>query len=273
VYAHAFPLALAIALAIARRPYAPSGAVAANRSPSRIAATPAFDYIHQVLVPGVAGSLAAASLRPAFAAALAAGLIGLVVQPATAAERVGSETCRACHQTAYQVWKASPHAKASENLTAAQRDDLRCAYCHAPERARALQQSGPFQRNDQVSGQASALVEGGVGCETCHGAGQYYSPGYVMRDSELARAVGLLDPGQKSCLVCHSGEAPSLSPFDFAAKVKLIDHWTQARGQMRSGAPADLPAGGDGSSSAGTEARATGPAALAKAPASEAPSP
>jgi hypothetical protein len=50
-----------------------------------------------------------------------------------------------------------------------------------------------------------------------------------MRDSELSRAVGLLDPGQKSCLVCHSAEAPSLTPFDFAAKVKLIDHWSQER--------------------------------------------
>jgi hypothetical protein len=199
-----------------------------------IAPPPRFDYIHQVLASGVAGSSAAASLRPS----LLAVLLVLAAQPARAAERVGSETCRACHPTAFQVWKASPHAKASENLTAAQRDDLRCAYCHAPERARAVQQTGPFQRGDQgpgrdaaLPGRDAALIEGGVGCESCHGAGQYYSPGYVMRDSELARAVGLLDPGQKSCLVCHSAEAPSISPFDFGAKVKLIDHWTQTRTQ------------------------------------------
>jgi hypothetical protein len=71
----------------------------------------------------------------------------------------------------------------------------------------------------------------GIGCEACHGAGQYYSPVYVMRDAELARGVGLVDPGQKSCLVCHTADAPSLTPFDFAAKVKLIDHWSQSAGK------------------------------------------
>ncbi len=154
-------------------------------------------------------------------------LVWLLLPPATAAEHVGSETCRACHEAAYKLWKASPHAKASENLTPAQREDLRCAYCHAPERARVAQEQAPFHGGDSSRGEALAQVEGGVGCETCHGAGQYYSPSYVMRDPELSRAVGLLDPGQKSCLVCHSAQSPSLTPFDFAAKVKLIDHWSR----------------------------------------------
>ena len=178
--------------------------------------------------PGVAGYSAAASLRPilAFAAAW------LILLPASAAERVGSETCRACHQAAYQIWKASPHARASENLTPAQRADLRCAVCHAPDRARAVLEKGPFQGGDPGAVPGADLasqVEGGVGCEACHGPGQYYTPSYVMRDSELARAVGLVDPGEKSCLVCHTAGSPSLTPFDFAAKVKLIDHWSQAR--------------------------------------------
>jgi len=176
-----------------------------------------------VPTPRVASAFGAAWLPRVLVVALA----WLVLSPATAAERVGSETCRACHEAAYKLWKASPHAKASENLAPAQREDLRCAYCHAPERARVAQEQAPFRPGDQ--GPGPSLVEGGIGCETCHGAGQYYSPGYVMRDSELSRAVGLLDPGQKSCLVCHSAEAPSLTPFDFAAKVKLIDHWSQER--------------------------------------------
>ncbi len=175
--------------------------------------------------PRVAIALGAAWLPPV----LVAALVWLVLRPAAAAERVGSETCGACHETAYKLWKASSHAKASENLTAAQREDLRCAYCHAPELARLAQEQNPFQPGEASTGQSRAQVEGGVGCESCHGAGQYYSPGYVMRDSELARAVGLVDPGQKSCQVCHSAEAPSLMPFDFAAKVKLIDHWSQGR--------------------------------------------
>jgi hypothetical protein len=50
-----------------------------------------------------------------------------------------------------------------------------------------------------------------------------------MKDSELARLVGLDDPSEKSCRSCHDGSSPSLKPFDFAEKLKLIDHWTKDR--------------------------------------------
>jgi len=176
----------------------------------------------------------AASFLPLLIAAVT---LAVTSSRAVAAERVGSESCKACHASAYRAWKASPHAKASENLAPAQREDLRCAHCHAPERARAVQEAAPFQKADRITEQ----VEGGVACETCHGAGQYYSPSFVMRDSELSRAVGLVDPGQKSCLVCHTADSPSLSPFDFASKVKLIDHWTQERQLRRDSADGAAP--------------------------------
>lgn len=47
-----------------------------------------------------------------------------------------------------------------------------------------------------------------------------------MRDAELARLVGLVDPTEKSCRTCHDDSSPSLRPFDFAEKLKLIDHWS-----------------------------------------------
>jgi len=164
----------------------------------------------------------------------------LLAKPARSAERVGSDSCAACHPSAYRLWKASPHAKASANLPPAQRENLRCAYCHAPELARATQEAAPFQKPERSAGRA----EEGVGCEACHGAGQHYSPSYVMRDPELARAVGLLDPGQKSCLKCHDSDSPSLSPFDFAAKVKLIDHWSRERSKSAEAPPPAGAAGG-----------------------------
>jgi hypothetical protein len=64
----------------------------------------------------------------------------------------------------------------------------------------------------------------GVSCEACHGAGRLYSPAYVMRDPELARAVGLLDPGEKTCLACHTESTPSLGKFEYARKLPLIEH-------------------------------------------------
>ena len=68
-----------------------------------------------------------------------------------------------------------------------------------------------------------------VTCESCHGGGQYYSARYVMKDAELARLVGLLDPSEKGCRTCHDASSPSLKPFDFVAKLKAIDHWTTAQ--------------------------------------------
>ena len=50
-----------------------------------------------------------------------------------------------------------------------------------------------------------------------------------MRDAELARLVGLVEPGEKACAACHGESAPSLVKFEYAKKLPLIDHWTRER--------------------------------------------
>jgi hypothetical protein len=45
-----------------------------------------------------------------------------------------------------------------------------------------------------------------------------------MRDPELARAVGLVDPGEKTCVGCHTESTPSLVRFEYARKLPLINH-------------------------------------------------
>jgi hypothetical protein len=67
-----------------------------------------------------------------------------------------------------------------------------------------------------------------VSCEACHGPGAIYAARYVMRDAELARAVGLVDPGEKTCLACHTDSTPSLEKFVYQKKLPLIVHWGQA---------------------------------------------
>jgi hypothetical protein len=197
-----------------------------------IARSPAFDYTHPVSLARRIGVSSSISLGLLFAA-----------PHAVAADRVGSESCKGCHASAYETWHASAHAKAAENLSPEQRTDIRCAHCHSPEVGRNLQETAVFGKG---SGEA-AHAEAGVTCETCHGAGQYYTPSYVMRDGELARGVGLVDPGQKSCLVCHTADAPGLNPFEFASKVKLIDHWSRPGSKKadkpgRASAPETVPA-------------------------------
>jgi hypothetical protein len=133
--------------------------------------------------------LAIAALVPA--AALASG--GLV----------GPETCKACHPAAWAAWREGPHARALESLPERSRGDARCLGCHSPA------------AGDGLSG---------VTCEACHGPGRLYAARYVMRDPELARAVGLLEPGEKTCLACHTESTPSLRKFDVPQKLKLIAH-------------------------------------------------
>jgi hypothetical protein len=123
-----------------------------------------------------------------------------------AGDHVGPETCKACHPAAYEAWLASPHARAQEALPERHRNEARCLSCHAPDAENGLR---------------------GVSCETCHGAGRRYSAPYVMRDAELARAVGLLDPGEKTCLACHTDATPSLVRFEYGRKLPLIRHWDE----------------------------------------------
>jgi hypothetical protein len=132
-------------------------------------------------------------------------LLVLAFLPALAAgaEPIGAETCKACHPAAYEAWREGPHARAQVSLAEAQRKDRRCTSCHAPDADRGVS---------------------GVTCETCHGGGRLYAHSYVMRDRELARAVGLVDPGERACLACHTESAPSLTRFDYARKLPLIEH-------------------------------------------------
>ncbi len=139
----------------------------------------------------------------------------LALAPAGAAEPVGAETCRVCHPAAFEIWRESGHARAFLVLPEKSRADARCTACHAAEGSR---------------GQA------GVTCESCHGNGQLYSLPFVMRDRELARALGLLDPGQKSCLRCHDDSSPSLSRFDYARKLPLVEHGRADREARRAAA-------------------------------------
>ncbi len=133
---------------------------------------------------------------------------------AAVAARVGPETCKACHPAAYEVWRVGPHARAFDALPAQNRKDPRCLTCHSP---------------DAEGGLA------GVTCEACHGPGRLYSAPYVMRDPELARLVGLVDPGEKTCVACHGESAPSLVKFEYAKKLPVIDHWTRERAARPSG--------------------------------------
>jgi hypothetical protein len=120
---------------------------------------------------------------------------------------VGAERCKSCHAEEYASWQASPHARALRGLSVAERADPRCRSCHTTVPA----DTAPFLE--------------GVQCESCHGPGKHYALDYVMRDVDLARALYLEKGDEQTCNRCHTDASPSLVPFDYAAKLKLIQHW------------------------------------------------
>jgi formate-dependent nitrite reductase cytochrome c552 subunit len=147
-------------------------------------------------------------------------LLLTVSSAAGAADLVGPESCKGCHPAAYAAWQQSKHARATDSLSDLQKKDARCLSCHAP---------------DQSQGVTN------ISCETCHGGGQYYAPAYVMKDPELSRLVGLLDPSEKQCRTCHDASSPSLRPFNFVESLKAIDHWSAERPKKAARAEATPP--------------------------------
>lgn len=148
-------------------------------------------------------------------------LLGFVCLPlparALSQSLVGPEACKACHPHSYEAWRGTAHARASDAVAGKSRGDPRCASCHSADRERGVD---------------------GVSCETCHGPGQFYAASYVMRDRELSRLVGLVDPGEGTCRVCHNDSTPSLERFEYARRLPLIEHGGRP-GPAQKGRPAD----------------------------------
>jgi hypothetical protein len=127
------------------------------------------------------------------------------------ANYIGAERCKSCHEFEFAIWSTGPHARAHVSLTSEQLGDPKCNNCHT------------------TSADQSTTPLIGVQCERCHGPGKFYHPSYVMKDKELSRAVGLLDPLPAHCMHCHTDGAPSIKAFDFATMWAKIDHGPAAK--------------------------------------------
>lgn len=120
---------------------------------------------------------------------------------------VGAERCRSCHQEEFKAWSEGPHARAMEALSDRERQDARCKQCHT-----------------MVPDDLDPSLQG-IQCETCHGAGRWYSESWVMRDRELREQLFLTKPDEKTCTRCHTESTPSLKPFVYEEKLEKIRHW------------------------------------------------
>lgn len=102
---------------------------------------------------------------------------------------VTSETCGACHQAEYQIWKRTRHAHAFAALETKQRTfDSACIGCHTVG----------FQSQGFVNIKVTPQFAN-VQCESCHGPGQQHV--------KMPTAGNYKTPvAPASCVVCHDRE-------------------------------------------------------------------
>jgi len=160
-------------------------------------------------------------------------------------EYAGSRKCRMCHNAPlkgkmYDAWAKTKHAQAYQTLLGAEARETgkklgidepeksgECLRCHATA----------YGLSKKVVTKKMS-VEEGVGCESCHGAGDDYSKLNIMTDREKAIAAGLIYPAKNVCSQCHNTESPTWNPerytdkdgkktgFDFEVLWKMIEHKT-----------------------------------------------
>ncbi|MFM9872196.1 MAG: multiheme c-type cytochrome [Fimbriimonadaceae bacterium] len=116
----------------------------------------------------------------------------------------GTEKCRSCHETAFQVWSKSKHSGAWATLKADKHDaDPDCVGCHTV----GIQSTGGFIVEEETPHLTN------VGCESCHGAGSAHI--------SAPEKVKLPKVGKDSCSPCHKlDHSPNFRYEEFWEKIK-----------------------------------------------------
>ncbi len=148
---------------------------------------------------------------------------------------IGASKCKMCHMKPakgdqYNVWLKGLHAGAMKTLAneeskkiaaelgiADPTTDPACIKCHATV------------GSVDAKLVASAKMDEGVSCESCHGPGSMYKGASIMKNRELAMQKGLVIPTEEVCKTCHNEESPTYKPFNYAEKAALIAHPNPAK--------------------------------------------
>lgn len=145
---------------------------------------------------------------------------------------IGAGKCKMCHSSdakgnQYKIWSESKHAKAYADLATeeakktAEKVGLKtepqkspeCLKCHVTA----------FGVSDDLK-DASFNVAEGLGCETCHGAGNDYKGLSVMKDKQKSIEAGLVIPTKEVCVKCHNSQSPNYKEFNYDEYYKKIAH-------------------------------------------------
>ena len=148
---------------------------------------------------------------------------------------IGASKCKMCHMKPakgdqYNVWLKGLHAGAMKTLANEESKKI------AAEKGIADPTTDPacITCHSTVGGVdaklvASAKMDEGVSCESCHGPGSMYKGASIMKNRELAMQKGLVIPTEEVCKTCHNEESPTYKPFNYAEKAALIAHPNPAK--------------------------------------------
>lgn len=127
---------------------------------------------------------------------------------------VGTESCSECHSTAFEVWKNSAHAHATQSLIKpgerseiARHFDPECLSCHVT--GWNPQKFYPYETGYLSVDKTPLMMENG--CENCHGPGSQHvaaENGDIEADEALLKTFREemripLAQAQEKCLECH----------------------------------------------------------------------
>lgn len=148
---------------------------------------------------------------------------------------VGSETCGECHTHAFDVWKESKHAAATESLVHPPNDrsmiprhyDPECLSCHVT----GWNAKSYFPYASGYTSLEETPMLTGSGCENCHGPGSKHvaaENGDVEADAKLLEQLRAqmrlpLAEAKARCLDCHDQDN---SP-DFQHDGAFEKYWSQ----------------------------------------------
>jgi hypothetical protein len=120
----------------------------------------------------------------------------------------GPKACADCHETEWEQWRQTRHARALESLRArGHAGDPECLQCHT---------TGYGRQGGFGSPGAPEEALGAVGCEVCHGPRAEHAATWKARKEEgrdLPEAEAIPSPYAMHCILCHdTARDPGFKP-------------------------------------------------------------
>jgi len=161
---------------------------------------------------------------------------------------IGNRKCKMCHIKTLKSWAKTKHSQAFELLMPGKAADAKKKFNLEPEKDYTTDKTclpchvvgfgkkGGYAIPDPSDKKAvkNAMRLAGVGCESCHGAGEEYAKVFqkIQRakrkyKSEELTKVGLTLPNAKTCTGCHNEKSPTFDKekkFDFEKMKKAGVH-------------------------------------------------